>query len=51
MLIVVGAFLQPLDDPVEAFNRRGAGAPLQCVHAQTGDAHDKVLGRRPQVGP
>src|SRR6266567_4802569 len=41
MLIALGVFVQPLDDPVEAFDRRGAWVPLQCVHAEAGDSHDK----------
>ena len=46
---MLGALLQPLDDPAEAFGRHGARIPLQGVHAETGEAHDEVVGRRPVV--
>jgi hypothetical protein len=49
MLVVLSAFVQPLDDPAEAFDRHGARTPLQCVHAEASDSHNKVVRRRPQV--
>jgi hypothetical protein len=51
MLVVPGALVQPLDDPAEAFGGRGARVPLQGVHAETGEAHDKIVWRRPAVSP
>src|SRR5215212_4333996 len=49
VLVVLGALVQPFDDPAEAFYRRGARVALQGVHAETGEAHDKVVWRRPPV--
>jgi hypothetical protein len=49
MLVVPGALVQPLDDPAEAFCRHRARASLQGVDAETGEADDKVVWRRPAV--
>jgi hypothetical protein len=49
MLVVPGALVQPLDDPAEAFGRHGARVPLQGVHAETSEADDKIVWRRPAV--
>src|SRR5215213_388780 len=49
MLAVLCALMQALNDQAETFDRRGARVPLQRVHAETGEAHDKVVWRRPRV--